>query len=90
MSGNIYIAVESFSIEWEGAPLVVRKGATAREGHPLVKKYPGLFRPVVPTFEHTPPPAPKKPEPVKLPPAPAKKAAAAPAAAKAEADDDKG
>lgn len=64
MSGRIYTAIESFSIEWEGKPLVVGLGLTAREGHPLLDAYPQFFTELVPDFEHVAPPKPApKPAP---------------------------
>lgn len=76
MAGRIYTAVHSFSIEWQGKPLVVEAGRTAREGHPLLEAYPHFFSELLPDFEHTPPPpAPKpavKPAAVKPPVVPKK------------------
>jgi hypothetical protein len=79
MAGRIFTADHSFSIEWQGKPLVVEAGRTAREGHPLLEAYPHFFSELKPDFEHTPlpPPAPKpaaKPVTVKPPAAPKKDA----------------
>lgn len=64
MAADIYVAVQSFSIRWDGHPLVVARGTTVREGHPLYVAYKALFQPIKPDFEYeAPPPAPK---PVKL------------------------
>ncbi|WP_189951462.1 hypothetical protein [Streptomyces roseolus] len=81
MAGKIFKAVESFSVEWEGKPLVVERGCTAREGHPLLVAYPHLFTELAPVFEHVPP---AKPEAPAKPQLPAKKVAAAPTRVKAE------
>lgn len=83
MSGDIYAAKESFSVEWDGHRLVVQTGSTIREGHPLLVKYPSLFKKLNPDFEHEPPkppPAPKLPAAPPAPPAPKKVAVAAPPA----------
>lgn len=78
MSNRIFEATQSFSIQWEGQRLVVARGATVREGHPLLAEYPQLFGLMKPDFEHTPAPAPapKKVEAPPPPPPPAKKVAA--------------
>jgi hypothetical protein len=69
---NIYVATRSFSTVLDGASRVIQKGATVREGHPLLDGRDANFKLLVPTFEHK---APARPAPVV---APAKKAAPAP------------
>jgi hypothetical protein len=76
MSGQVYTANTSFSIVWEGSPLVVEAGSTAREGHPLLVAYPHFFDLLKPSFEYTPPKAPAAP----ARPAPEAKKPAAPTA----------
>jgi hypothetical protein len=63
MAGRVYVANTSFSVEFEGKPLVVEAGRTAREGHGLLVAYPQFFNEIVPDFEHTPPPPPPPPAP---------------------------
>jgi len=97
---DIYVAVSSFSVEFEGHSKMIRRGATIREGHPLLGEYPGLFKLLVPTYEHTPPPekkpepepktAPEKPKyilPERPKPQAAKAAAAKPASAEVKVDE---
>lgn len=81
MAGRIFTANQSFSITWEGKPLVVEAGRSAREGHPLLVAYPHFFDELKPDFEHTPPPA-VKPPAAKPPVAPKP-----PAASPKKADD---
>jgi hypothetical protein len=54
--GRIYVAKDSFACTFEGEQLSVAKGDTAREGHPLLEKFPHLFAPQKVKFEHLPPP----------------------------------
>jgi hypothetical protein len=49
---GILVATHSF---WHGNKMV-RKGATARAGHPLVETYPRLFEPLTIDFDHEEPP----------------------------------
>ncbi|WP_432112864.1 hypothetical protein [Streptomyces sp. S1] len=72
---TIYVSRSSFATVLDGVPVVVRRGATVRQGHPLLTQHAGLFDVYKPDFEYvrpTPPPAPPAP-----PPAP-KKAAPTP------------
>lgn len=82
MAGRIFTANQSFSITWEGKPLVVEAGRSAREGHPLLVAYPHFFDELKPDFEHTPPPPVVKPPAAKPPVAPKP-----PAASPKKADD---
>lgn len=80
MAADIYVAVQSFSIRWDGHPLVVARGTTVREGHPLYVAYKGLFRPIKPDFEYVAPPSPSASKP------PVVKSAARPAGVVAEGE----
>ena len=76
---TIFVSRSSFTTVLDGIPIVVRRGATVREGHALLAQHAELFGVYRPDFEYTPPPAPD-PEPEKrVPPPspPAKKAAPA-------------
>lgn len=45
--GRIYVSLESFVVEYEGAPTVVTKDRTrVREGHPLMAGREHLFKEV--------------------------------------------
>ena len=70
MAGKILKACTSFSIEWEGKPIVVKKGTTVREGHPLAAAFPSMFDELVPTFEHASPTKATPEPPAKTPPPP--------------------
>lgn len=89
MAGRIFTATTSFSVEFEGRPLVVEEGQTVREGHSLLVAYPQLFVELVPHFEHTPPPPEKRPE-VVTPPRAAQRPAAPAPRPRPKADDEGG
>lgn len=79
MSGRVFVANTSFSVEFEGRPLVVEGGRTIREGHPLMEAFPHFFTEIVPDFEHVPPAARPQPapQPKRVAPQPAPKRQAA-------------
>jgi hypothetical protein len=86
-AGTIYVATDSFVTVVDGERIVAKKGKTrVREGHPLHRAAPSLFKPLdvqydVETARAEPViPAPA-PAPAPAAPAPAKKAAAKKAAA---------
>lgn len=80
MSGKIYIAIRNSNLQYDGRRVVVKRDrTTVREGHPLLVKYPSLFKvlevdyevaekPPEPAPAPTPPPAPV-PAPPPAPPA---------------------
>ncbi|GHG09727.1 hypothetical protein [Streptomyces hydrogenans] len=75
---TIYVSRSSFTTVLDGIPIVVRRGATVREGHPLLAQHPELFGVYKPDFEYTPPaPEPEPEKRVPPPSPPAKKAAPA-------------
>lgn len=47
MAGEIYVAVDSAALPYEGGMTVIHKGVTrVREGHALLRQYPDLFKPI--------------------------------------------
>lgn len=52
MSAELYVARESAVLEWNGVPTYLTQGVTtARAGHPLVERYPQLWKPMEVTFD---------------------------------------
>lgn len=49
---RVFVALEAFSCLFEGEQLLVSKGDTVREGHPLLDAFPGQFAPQRVKFEH--------------------------------------
>ena len=43
IQGEVFVARESFSCELAGVPVSVAKGERVREGHELLRIYPGSF-----------------------------------------------
>lgn len=41
---RLYVAKQSFATEFEGTPVVIQKGNTVEEGHPLLKGREDLFK----------------------------------------------
>lgn len=77
-SAEVYVATKTAHLTDGGTRVVVRKGVTrVRAGHPLLKNYPQLFKPVTEGVRFEVETA--KAEPV-IPQQPAKKAAAKPKA----------
>jgi hypothetical protein len=63
MIGRIFVAMESISCQLNGEQLMIFKGDTVREGHPLLERYGMFFSPQRVKFEHKPPakaPAPRR------------------------------
>lgn len=78
---EIYVAHSSFATQVDGVTVIVRRGNTVREGHPLLEKHAPLFWPIKATFEYTPPQKPTV-APPKLPtPTPTKAPTPTPAPA---------
>lgn len=46
MSDGIYVAKGARYVEHDGRTIIIRPGATVREGHPLLKAHPDLFEPI--------------------------------------------
>lgn len=53
----ILVALDSFSCTVDGNRYDVSKGATVREGHPVIAGRESLFGPLVPHYEHVAPKA---------------------------------
>ena len=49
---RVFVAIESISCLFQGEPLMVFKGDTVREGHPLLDAFPDNFAPQKVKFEH--------------------------------------
>lgn len=50
--GQVFVAKESFSTVYEGAPIMVSRGVTrVREGHPLLKGREGFFEPITVDYD---------------------------------------
>lgn len=47
MAGEIYVAVDSAAVPYEGGMIVLHSGVTrVREGHELLRAHPELFKPI--------------------------------------------
>lgn len=50
-AGALFAATESFNVDLDGYPQVVKKGELVREGHELLRRFPHLFEPARARFE---------------------------------------
>lgn len=70
MSGAVYIANQTAVFEFGGRRVIVKKNkTTVREGHAILKEFPGLFEPLHVDYEVAE--KPPEPAPAPAPPAPA-------------------
>jgi hypothetical protein len=51
MTDTILAATRAALVQNDGQSILIKPGATARAGHPIVEAYPGLFEPLVVQFD---------------------------------------
>jgi hypothetical protein len=55
MIGRVFVAKTSFTCLFDGEQVMISRGDTVREGHPLLADFEMFFAPQRVKFEHKPP-----------------------------------